>query len=237
MGAGQCFGVIVILESQNRAILIHQCADRTGIWYSIQRLAKGGGFHIVECDFLNGFGARCRCSQHLLVEQLWWGSSWNEAVLSHHRAMTTFPRLHNCSAFSVPYQRTSMFLVISTWICLCSVRKLIFPSLLSYGRIEQWADNFVLTAENIPCTRAVFTAFKFLFTNEIIAMADTAINVCAVCLHSCQALHSVCAEWMQEGCVRYFDTGLFLESYLQILVEFISLAVFQQLIQYKLFSA
>lgn len=154
-----------------------------------------------------------------------------------HRAMTTFLRLHNCSAFSVPYQRTSTFLVISTWICLCTVRKLIFPSLLSYGRIEQWADNFVLTAENIPCTRAVFTAFKFLFTNEIIAMADTAINVCAVCLHSCQALHSVCAEWMQEGCVRYFDTGLFLESYLQILVEFISLAVFQQLIQYKLFSA
>lgn len=68
-------------------------------------------------------------------------------------------------------------------------------------------------------------------------MADVAINVHAVCLHSCQALHSVRAERVQEGCVRYSDAGVFLESYLQILVEFISLAVLQQLIQYKLFSA
>jgi len=68
-------------------------------------------------------------------------------------------------------------------------------------------------------------------------LADAAINVHAVCLHSCQALHSVRAERVQEGCVRYSDTGVFLESYLQILVEFISLAVLQQLIQYKLFSA
>lgn len=58
-------------------------------------------------------------------------------------AMTTFPRLHNCSAFSVPYQRISTFLVISTWICLCTVRKLIFPSLLSYRRMEYWTENFV----------------------------------------------------------------------------------------------
>lgn len=64
LGTDRCFGVVVSLESQNRAIFIHQCADSvgTGIWYLIWRLEKGDDFHIVKCNFLNGFGACWRCS-------------------------------------------------------------------------------------------------------------------------------------------------------------------------------